>query len=128
MKMKAIFESRRFWDNLYKYNVLIFFQLFQSVANFVKLAQTYEKLSWGLELYSYLVNLENSITPYIFTFSRILYELIRGLHMQVYTVVIAGRSHQDVICLGEVFVGHIARPLRQRVYCMFLSSKRTHEM
>ncbi len=29
-------------------------------------------------------------------------------------VVIAGRSHQDVHCLGGAFVGHIARPLRQR--------------
>ncbi len=27
---------------------------------------------------------------------------------------IAGRSQQDVRCLGGAFVGHIARPLRQR--------------
>ncbi len=48
-----------------------FFQLFQLVAYFVKLTQTYEKLSCGLDLYSYLVNMENSTN---LTFSRILYE------------------------------------------------------
>ncbi len=33
-------------------------------------------------------------------------------------VAIAGRSQQDVHCLGGAFVGHIARPLRQR-FCIF---------
>ncbi len=30
------------------------------------------------------------------------------------SIAIAGRSQQDVRCLGGAFVGHIARPPRQR--------------
>ncbi len=34
--------------------------------------------------------------------------------LKVLFIAIAGRSQQDVRCLGGAVVGHIARPLRQR--------------